>query len=129
MIGTISNLILEQSIIGLVVLQFQIKAYRRRNDIMQLYESGKLVGTIQQFEFRPGQKEVFDVPALGGMYYAQGRKELDVVTFQLPFFHEGDGIHELVDESGNVIEIDFLNISSFNNTSFVRAYVQSIRKS
>ena len=96
--------------------------------MIHLYERGKLIGAIQQFEFHQGQKEVIDVPTFGGVHYVQGRREPDVVTFQLPFFHDSAGIHELVDEEGNVMEITFVNISSSNNTSFVRAYVQLIRK-
>ncbi len=97
--------------------------------MIHLYEGGKLVGAIQQFEFHQGRKEVIDVPMFGGMHYVQGRREPDVVTFQLPFFHHTAGIHELVDEEGNVMEITFVNISLSNNTSFVKAYVESIRKS
>ena len=97
--------------------------------MIYLYERGKLVGAIQQFEFHQGHKEVIDVPTFGGIHYVQGRIEPDVVTFHLPFFHNTAGIHELVDEQGNVMEITFVNISSSNNTSFVKAYVESIRKS
>jgi hypothetical protein len=96
--------------------------------MIHLYERGKLVSAIQQFEFHQGQKEVIDLPTFGGMHYVQGRREPDVVTFQLPFYHDTSGIHELVDEEGNVMEITFVNISSSNNTTFIKAYVQSIRK-
>ena len=97
--------------------------------MIHLYERGKLIGAIQQFEFHQGQKEIIDVPSFGGTHYIQGRREPDVVTFQLPFFHDTYGIHELVDEGGNVMEITFVNITSSNNTSFVKAYVESIRQS
>ena len=97
--------------------------------MIHLYERGKLVGAINQFEFHQGHKEVIDFPTFGGIHYVQGRREPDVVTFQLPFFHNSDGIHELVDEERNVMEITFVNISESNNTSFVKAYVQSMRKS
>ena len=97
--------------------------------MIQLYERGKLVGDIQQFEFHQGHKEVIDLPTFGGVHYVQGRREPDVVTFHLPFFHDTYGIHELVDEQGNVMEIIFVNISTSNNTSYVKANVQSMRKS
>lgn len=97
--------------------------------MIHLYERGKLVGAVQQFEFHQGHKEVIDFPTFGGMHYVQGRMEPDVVTFQLPFFHDTAGLHELVDEEGNVMEIIFVNISSSSNTSFVKANVQSMRKS
>jgi hypothetical protein len=96
--------------------------------MIHLYERGKLIGAVQQFEFHQGHKEVIDVPSFGGIHYVQGRREPDAVTFQLPFFHNGAGIHELVDEDGNVMEITFVSISSSNNISFVKAYVESIRK-
>jgi hypothetical protein len=97
--------------------------------MIHLYERGKLIGGIQQFEFHQGHKEVINVPTFGGVHYIEGRREPDVVTFQLPFFHDSYGIHELVDEQGNVMEIVFVNLSSSKNTSFVKANVQSIRKS
>ncbi len=96
--------------------------------MIHLYERGKLIGAIQKFEFFQGHDEVIDIPTFGGKHYVQGRREPDVVTFQLPFFHNTAGIHELVDEEGNVMEITFVNISLSNNTSFVKAYVESIRK-
>jgi hypothetical protein len=49
--------------------------------MIQLYERGKLVGGIQQFEFHQGRKEVIDVPTFGSMHYVQGRREPDAVTF------------------------------------------------
>ncbi len=96
--------------------------------MINLYERGQLIGTIQKFEFHQGHKEVVSVP-FGGVHFIQGRREADVVTFQLPAFHDSNGIHELVDEEGNVMEITFVNVSSSNNTMFIKAYVQSIRKS
>jgi hypothetical protein len=96
--------------------------------MIHLYEGGKIVSAIQQFEFHQGLKEVIDLPKFGGLHYVQGRREPDAVTFRLPFFHDKAGIHELVDEEGNVMEITFVNISSSKNTTFIKAYVQSIRK-
>jgi hypothetical protein len=96
--------------------------------MIHLYGSGKLIGAIQEFEFHQGHKEVIDVPAFGGVHYVQGRREPDVVTFHLPLFHDNYGIHELVDEKGNVMEIVFVDVSSSNNTSFVKANIQSIRQ-
>lgn len=96
--------------------------------MIHLYESGKLIGPIKQFEFHQGRKEVIDVPTFGGIHYIQGRVEPDVVTFQLPLFHDTTGIHELVDEGGNVMEITFVSKSSSDNTYYIKANVQSIRK-
>jgi hypothetical protein len=96
--------------------------------MIHLYERGVLIGAIENFVFHQGRKEVIDVPMFGGKHYIQGRREPDVVTFELPFFHDRSGIHELVDEDGSVMEITFLTISTSYNTSFVKAYVQSIRK-
>lgn len=96
--------------------------------MINLYERGKIVGTIQKFEFHHGNKDIINVPLFGGRYYVQGRREPDVVSFQLPFFHDAAGIHELVDEEGNVLEVTFVSMAISNNTSFVRAYVESIRK-
>ncbi|MFH1195372.1 MAG: hypothetical protein V1720_06645 [bacterium] len=97
--------------------------------MINLYEKGNLVGEIQQFEFHQGHKEMIDIPKFSGMEYVHGRREPDVVTFNLPFFHDTAGIHELVDEEGNVMEITFVDITVKNDISFVKAYVQSIRKS
>lgn len=97
--------------------------------MLHLYEKGILIGAIENFEFHQGHKEVIDVPMFGGKHYIQARREADIVTFELPFFHDKSGIHELVDESGNVMEITFVNITVSHNTSFVKANVQSIRKS
>jgi hypothetical protein len=95
--------------------------------MIQLYERGIMIGTVQNFQFRQGRTEVINIPNFGGMYSIQGRRDPDIVTFQLPFFKYTAGIQELVDELGNVMEISLVNISSENNISSVKAYVQSIR--
>ncbi|MFH1195375.1 MAG: hypothetical protein V1720_06660 [bacterium] len=97
--------------------------------MIHLYESGNLIGDIQQFEFLQGHKEMIDVPKFGGMKYVHGKRQPDVVTFKLPFFNYNAGIHQLVDEEGNVMEIDFVDVFSSNKISFVKAYVTLIRES
>jgi len=42
--------------------------------MINLYERGQLIGTIQQFEFHQGHKEVVSVP-FGGVHFIQGRRQ------------------------------------------------------
>lgn len=96
--------------------------------MIHLYERGIVIGAVQNFQFHQGRADVINVPNFGGFYSVQGRREPDFVTFQLPFFKYTAGIQELVDELGNVMEISLVNISSENNISSVKAFVQSIRQ-
>ena len=96
--------------------------------MIRLYERGVVIGAVQNFHFQQGRREVINIPNFGGMYSIQGRRDPDIVTFQLPYFKYTAGIQELVDELGNVMEISLVNISSENNVSNVKAYVQSIRQ-
>ena len=95
--------------------------------MIQLYERGILIGIVQNFQFHPGQTTVIEIPNFGGSYSVMGRKEPDIVTFQLPYFEYTAGVQELVDNYGNVIEISLVNISSENNISIVKAYIQSLK--
>lgn len=96
--------------------------------MIELYERGVVIGTIQNFQFHRGRTGVIDVPNFGGSYSVEGRIEPDIITFQLPYFKYTAGIQELVDGFGNVMEISLVNISSENNLSNVKAYVQSLRR-
>lgn len=96
--------------------------------MIHLYERGIEIGAVQNFQFHQGRADIINVPNFGGFYSVQGRREPDIVTFQLPFFKYTAGVQELVDESGNVMEISLVNISSVGNVSDVKAYVQSIRQ-
>jgi len=96
--------------------------------MIQLYERGIVIGAVQNFHFQQGLAEVINIPNFGGFYSVQGRRDPDIVTFQLPFFKYTAGIQELVDEFGNVMEISLVNISSVDNISNVKAYVHSIKQ-
>lgn len=93
-----------------------------------LYERGVEIGAVKNFQFQQGHTEIINIPNFGGLYSVQGRIDPDIVTFQLPYFKYTAGIQELVDELGNVMEISLVNISSEENVSNVKAYVQSIRQ-
>lgn len=96
--------------------------------MIHLYERGIAIGAVRNFQFHQGRKEVINIPNFGGMYSVQARIEPDLVTFQLPYFKYTAGIQELVDDLGNVMEISLINISSENNVSDVKAYVQSLKR-
>lgn len=96
--------------------------------MIHLYERGIVIGAVQNFQFHQGRTETIEIPNFGGMYSVKARRDPDIVTFQLPYFKYTAGIQELVDELGNVMEISLVNISSENNVSDVKAYVQSIRQ-
>jgi len=96
--------------------------------MIHLYERGVAIGAVQNFQFHRGSAGMVEVSNFDNNYSVEGRKEPDVVTFQLPYFKYTAGIQELVDGFGNVMEISLVNISSENNISNVKAYVQSLRR-
>ncbi|MDZ7767322.1 MAG: hypothetical protein U5K00_23385 [Melioribacteraceae bacterium] len=96
--------------------------------MITFYERGINIGVVKDFQFHEGQPEIIHISNFGGFFSVRARKEPDIVTFQLPYFKFTSGIQELVDELGNVMEISLVNISSVDNVSDVKAYVQSIRR-